>query len=170
MKFFALLVSSIYARGNTTQFDSEFDFFASMAQVYDIYFQKYYFEPDVSYVNKIDVEAYLQENQPIKEWDNTLPTLIYHGCNDHCRVGYIVNLREVIRQVGQSEGVDLYTDCIQVPHNVPGGNEKIASVYTSMVDQAATYCEAVKAHPVFGQSDFNIIGFSQGGLMARDMI
>ena len=50
-----LAVSDVFARGNKTQSTSEIDFFASLGSLYDIYFQKYYFEPEISYVSKIDV-------------------------------------------------------------------------------------------------------------------
>jgi hypothetical protein len=38
----------------------------------------------------------------VKEWDITLPTLIYHGITDDCGDGAIKNLIKVIGQVGEA--------------------------------------------------------------------
>ena len=32
----------------------------------------------------MDVEEWLKNNTAITEWDNTLPTLIFHGFGDSC--------------------------------------------------------------------------------------
>jgi thioesterase domain-containing protein len=48
--------------------------------------------------------------------------------------------------------------------------EVFTSIYTNANFQAKQYCDKIKNHPVFGKGDFNIIGISQGGLLARDMI
>ena len=68
---------------------------------YKHYFENYFLEKkDTSFVNKIDVDSWLSDNTAVTEWDNTLPTLIYHGFKDDCNDGQIINFIKVIEQVG----------------------------------------------------------------------
>ena len=39
-----------------------------------------------------------------------------------------------------------------------------------MTAQAAEACQTVQNHAIFGKSDFNLIGISQGGMLSRAMI
>ena len=59
------------------------------------------------------------------------------------------------KDTGTNSGKTLVAECI-----VEGSSEAWTSVWSSMWTQATDYCEKIKAHPVFGQSDFNIIGLS----------
>ena len=41
------------------------------------------------------------------------------------------------------------------------------SLFDDMMTQCDVMCQKVKDHPVFGKSQINVFGISQGGLMAR---
>ena len=56
-------------------------------------------------------------------------------------------------------------ECIDIAKN-----GKFASVYYSMKTQVRLFCDKIKEHPVFGKSDINIIGYSQGNMIARHII
>lgn len=53
----------------------------------------------------------------------------------------------------------IYSECL-VHKRDAKTTEKASSKFDSMNDQAKSYCEMVKKHPVFGKSDFNIIAMS----------
>jgi len=86
----------------------------------------------------------------------------------------------MISKWGEHQGKELYSECIAVsdlaaetnptPKTWDVYNEVFTSIYTNANFQAKQYCDKIKAHPVFGKGNFNIIGISQGGLLARDMI
>ena len=81
---------------------------------------------------------------------------------------------------GGLHGKSLYTECIAVgdpdeetnptPNTDRHASEVFTSEFTNAKFQTAQYCKKVQNHPVFSKSDFNIIGISQGGLLARDLI
>ena len=82
---------------------------------YKHYFENHFFDrKDTSYVKKMDVESWLANNTAVTEWDNTLPTLIYHGIGDDCGDRQITNFIEVIEQVGKAQGKTLYAECIVI--------------------------------------------------------
>lgn len=63
------------------------------------------------------MEDYLKSNPVIKDWDNTLPTLIYHGIGDSCVNdinGQIDNFIKVIAQVGEANGKHLHAECVVI--------------------------------------------------------
>ena len=104
------------------------------------------------------------------DWDNDLPTLIYHSHGAHCSSQRVHHLRLMIEAFGEAHGKNLFAACIPVedlyahidktPNTNPIFNEAFTSIYTSTTFQAKQYCDAIKKHPVFGKSDFNIIGIS----------
>jgi len=53
---------------------------------------------------------------------------------------------------------------------VGGKQEKYYSVFTNSLKQGEEYCAKIQQHPVFGKSDFNLIGISQGGILSRYLI
>jgi hypothetical protein len=126
-----------------------------------------------------------EQNNPIElldedDWDNELPTLIYHSHGAHCNSARVEHLEMMIRKYGEHHGKELYSECIAVsdldvktnptPKTWDIYAEVFTSIYTNANFQAKQYCDKIKNHPVFGKGDFNIIGISQGGLLARDMI
>ena len=116
----------------------------------------------------LDIKEYLKTNTVIKEWDNTLPVLLYHGISMSCEDDVMLNLKKVITQVGQDAGKDLHVECII--EGVKGFGERFTSIFGSMTKQGDDYCKWIKDHPVYGKSDFHLVGLSQGGIMARDTI
>ena len=137
-----------------------------LASLYKHYFEHHFFETSPGYLDKIDVEDYLMSNPVIKDWDNTLPTLFYHGIGDHCADHQITNFIEVIGQVGEANGKTLHAECIVIG----GSQERFNSIFESMASQTAEACKTVQEHPIFGKSDFNLVGISQGGMLSRAMI
>jgi len=67
-------------------------------------------------------------------------------------------IKGYIKDTGTNSGKTLVAECIVEDGRVT--SEEWTSVWSSMWTQASDYCEKVKAHPVFGKSDFNIIGLS----------
>jgi len=95
-----------------------------------------------------------------------LPTLIYHGINDNCDDGQINNFIKVLGQVGEANGKTLHAECMVIG----GAHQNFLSVFESMTSQTDEACKTVQEHPIFGKSDFNLIGISQGGMLTRAMI
>ena len=90
-----------------------------------------------SYVSKIDVDAYLEKNTVVGEWDNTLPVLLFHGLNSVCR-GMQSNVVDVINKVAAKEGKKpIYGECI----DVGGGQAAFDSIVWSLEKQADHYCK-----------------------------
>jgi hypothetical protein len=137
-----------------------------MVSLYEHYFDNHFFKSSNGYLDKIDVDDYLKSNPVIKDWDNTLPTLIYHGIGDDCGDGQIKNLIRVISQVGEANGKTLHAECIVIGAR----QQNFYSIFESMNSQTAEACKTVQEHPIFGKSDFNLIGISQGGMLTRAMI
>ena len=161
MKFSS--VFSVLATASAFSFSDAVDPFASL---YKHYFEHHFFNSNQGFLDQIDVEEYLKTNPVIKEWDNTLPTLIYHGINDNCDDGQINNLIGVIGRVGEANGKTLHAECMVIG----GTQQNFNSIFESMTAQTAEACKTVQEHPIFGKSDFNLIGISQGGMLTRGMI
>jgi triacylglycerol esterase/lipase EstA (alpha/beta hydrolase family) len=58
----------------------------------------------------------------------------------------------------------LHTECI------PVGNGKDDSENVDILTQAKDACEKIKSNPIYNHGPFNVIGFSQGGLIARYIV
>lgn len=43
-------------------------------------------------------------------------------------------------------------------------------MFTSIVKQAKEACHKINDHPIFGQRQFNVVGISQGALIARYIV
>jgi len=158
--------SSLFSILATTSALSLSEATEQFATLYQHYFEHHFFNANAGYVDKIDVEDYLKTNPVIKEWDNTLPTLIYHGINDNCDDGQINNFIKVIGQVGEANGKQLHAECMVIG----GTQQNFESIFESMAGQTAEACKTVQEHPIFGKSDFNLVGISQGGMLTRGMI
>ena len=114
-----------------------------------------------AFVDKFYAKSEPQEEEKkdggpvIEEWDNELPTLIFHGVDDACDAGFIDETKMLIAESAAHSGKKIVVECI-----VEGKMEAFSSIFTSMKKQTDDYCKKVKAHPIFSKTDFNIIGFS----------
>lgn len=52
------------------------------------------------------------------------------------------------------EGTNAFTQCVEI------GNGFSTSVISSLNEQTKEACETIKKHPIFGKSEFNILGLS----------
>jgi hypothetical protein len=78
-----------------------------------------------------------------------------HGINDECGSGIISMIKEIIIKTGKNSKKTIFVDCI-----IESRHEYWTSQFKGMKQKSIDYCEKVKSHPVFGNSDFNIIGLS----------
>lgn len=44
------------------------------------------------------------------------------------------------------------------------------TIFEEMTKQCQNYCKQIQSHPVFSKSDFNVIGVSQGNIVAKYII
>jgi palmitoyl-protein thioesterase len=82
---------------------------------------------------------------------------MFHGFGDMCLNPGIKNIDKII-----SEGTGAPVHCIET------GLPSFGEVFANFESVAKKACEKVAAHPDF-QGEFNVIGLSQGGLLARYM-
>ena len=96
------------------------------------------------------------------KWENKLPVAMFHGVNDDCGSLQIRNFINLIEE--NVEGT--YSECI----DIGGKHAKTDSLIEALDRQGEDYCKAIRANPNFNNTDFNIAGLSQGGLIARYII
>lgn len=84
-----------------------------------------------------------------------LPTAIFHGLGDACRNE---GMKQITRKIGELMGA--HTECID---SAAG----LESIMMNFEDQATKACEMVKKNKNFQNTKFNVMGLSQGGLIAR---
>lgn len=89
---------------------------------------------------------------------NGIPTAVFHGMGDACVYGGMRSIDKMI-----SKGTGAYVKCIEV------GLPTFGEVLANMETVAETTCEKVKADKHF-QGEFNVMGLSQGGLLARYIV
>jgi len=61
------------------------------------------------------------------------------------------------------KGTNEHVECLEI------GNGVNTSIWTKFDNQAKRVCEKLKAHPKFQTDEINVMGFSQGGLIARSI-
>jgi len=84
------------------------------------------------------------------------PTVLFHGFGDQCsNAGMASFTKEVAAQTGA------YAECIEI------GDGASSSIFEDFEDQAHEACTKVKANPHFANTKFNVVGLSQGSLLAR---
>jgi palmitoyl-protein thioesterase len=71
----------------------------------------------------------------------------------------LTNLEKEVR-----EGTKGHAECIEI------GNGMVSSIFNTMIQQSEEACRKIKAHPVFGNRQFNILGLSQGSLIGRYIV
>ena len=94
----------------------------------------------------------------IIEAKKALPTAVFHGLGDQC-----VNpgMHNFARELGMQTGS--YSHCVEV------GNGTETSFFGNFHKQGQMACDAILANENF-QGDFNVVGLSQGSLLARYIV
>ncbi|CDW84115.1 palmitoyl-protein thioesterase precursor [Stylonychia lemnae] len=84
------------------------------------------------------------------------PVAFLHGINSNCQEleGYVDT---VVEQMNHT----IYTQCIEI------GQGKFSTIFMDLNSQVQLACFGLKEDPVFSTQPFNLIGYSQGGLIAR---
>jgi palmitoyl-protein thioesterase len=97
--------------------------------------------------------------QPIRVANSSgIPLVIFHGLGDDCR---FPGMHHFTKHLNDTLGV--YTKCVEV------GNGSQDSWMESMSEQAQQACAEIKADPLLS-AGINVLGLSQGGLLARAMV
>ena len=99
------------------------------------------------------IMIYLESVYPI------YPIAIFYGIGQNCEV---YQLRNLVQNLKLYLGTNKIK-CIRV------GDGFYTTFLKSFNNQAEEACKVIKADPIF-QSDFSIIGISQGGLIGRSII
>jgi palmitoyl-protein thioesterase len=86
-----------------------------------------------------------------------VPTAVFHGLGDACIYPGMHGFTEEL-----ATGTGAFAKCVEV------GNGTITSFADSMANQATKACEAINSIEEF-QGEFNVVGLSQGGLLARSV-
>ena len=81
-----------------------------------------------------------------------------HGVGDECNKSTVVTLIQIL-----SQSLNVHAECI-------GSVDGLASWFTPMKTQLATACANLKSNPNFAGKDIDIVGLSQGNLIARGII
>lgn len=88
-----------------------------------------------------------------------LPNVIFHGMGDQCVNPGMTQFTDYIKtKTGD------YTTCVII-----GKNEAVTSLTDPMQDQSDEACQKILSDPNL-QGDFNVMGLSQGALIARSII
>jgi len=95
----------------------------------------------------------------IKSVSTVFPVVVFHGIAQNCEV---YQLRNLVQKLKLYLGTD-QVKCISV------GNGFYTSFISSFNYQADEACRLVREDPMF-QTDFSIVGISQGGLLGRSII
>jgi triacylglycerol esterase/lipase EstA (alpha/beta hydrolase family) len=97
-----------------------------------------------------------------------LPTLILHYLAGKCDTGIISQLNQTMNAFKYYHQKDIYLECMDSFDDESW--EPFLSLWSNAEEQLNTICNKIKKHPIFGKSDFNLIGLSQGGLLARSLV
>jgi palmitoyl-protein thioesterase len=90
---------------------------------------------------------------------SAIPTAIFHGLGDACIYpGMHSFTKDIKEQTGD------YAKCIEV------GNGSITSIKDNFMDQADKACAALLADEEFNVAEINVMGLSQGALLARYIV
>lgn len=90
---------------------------------------------------------------------SAIPTAIFHGLGDACIYpGMHSFTRSIKKQTGD------YATCLEV------GNGSITSITENFENQAEKACQKLLADPEFAVDEINVMGLSQGSLLARYIV
>ena len=101
--------------------------------------------------------------------------------NDNCGAGTVKTLIEHINKISNKYGLTLHSECLDVGNldekyynplqeelaDIPG---QLSSILLTMQDLSSKLCTKIQSHRIFGNTNFNIIGMSQGALISRYLI
>ncbi|TNV76507.1 hypothetical protein FGO68_gene5727 [Halteria grandinella] len=87
-----------------------------------------------------------------------VPTAIFHGFGDSCIFPGMWEFTDQIANV-----TNAYATCVEI------GWGTTTSIFENFETQAEEACRKVQADPNF-QGEFNVVGLSQGGLLARHIV
>ena len=91
---------------------------------------------------------------------NGVPTAMFHGLGDFCENPGIIQIDRIIKR-----GTGGKTKCVDV------GFPSIGEMFNNIEHVAEVSCQKLQNDPVFSQAEeFNVIGLSQGGLLARYIV
>ena len=93
--------------------------------------------------------------------------MIFHGFNEHCKGKD--NGEYFADHVAEVTGA--HAECVEVdaPFDDPT-QAQFKSVFNNFVHYTEAACAAVRANPNFNSGEFNLIGISQGSLVARNLV
>jgi len=86
------------------------------------------------------------------------PVVLIHGIGDSCSND---GMKSIASYFGEKLGV--YAECIE-------SGDGASSWFSTMKKQEQTACAKLRANPNFAGKDIDIVGLSQGNLIARDLI
>jgi len=90
---------------------------------------------------------------------SAIPTAIFHGLGDACIYPGMHHFsKEIKNQTGS------YAKCVEV------GNGSLTSIKDNFQDQADKACQALLADEEFAVEEINVMGLSQGALLARYIV
>lgn len=90
---------------------------------------------------------------------SAVPTAIFHGLGDACIYPGMHSFTKDIK-----EGTGDYAKCIEV------GNGSLTSMTDNFMDQADKACQNLLADENFAVDEINVMGLSQGALLARYIV
>jgi palmitoyl-protein thioesterase len=88
---------------------------------------------------------------------SSYPVVVFHGISDNCN-GWMAHLSDLI-----GTNLNVYSKCIE-------SSADKQSVFHSIKYQAELACNIIKSDPNLNQTDFSIVGVSQGSLIGRYII
>ena len=95
------------------------------------------------------------------------PTVVFHGITRHCKD----MLKGSIFADHISQVTGAHAECVEI--DAPFDDPTLAS-YNSIFNNFNHYtqaaCDAVSANPHFNSTEFNLVGISQGSLVARNLV
>lgn len=93
--------------------------------------------------------------------ENAVPIAVFHGLGDNCMNP---GMKNFTKEIGQKTG-NAYSKCIKI--GAAGGT--IDSIFMNFEKQAEEGCKRINEDPNF-QGEFNVVGLSQGSLLARNIV
>ena len=87
------------------------------------------------------------------------PVVVLHGVGDNCP-----GAQYYVDAIANSIDHQAVVKCVEI------GNGTISSMFTRMKWQASIVCHKLHNDPDFAGKEINIVGLSQGGLIARTVV
>lgn len=87
-----------------------------------------------------------------------LPTAIFHGFGDSCSNS---GMKYITSTIAEETGA--YAKCVEI------GSGAVTSIFENFLTQAKLACKSILKNKNF-DGEFNVLGLSQGGLIARYIV